>query len=76
MDKDKQNIEIIEGSWEWDVPARGDESRVPNRYRSEPETDEAGIVKGTDMLGVAVASFAVLLAVAGTLAGIVLRIAE
>lgn len=73
---DKKEIEIIEGSWEWDVPARGDESRVPNKYRAEPEVDEAGIVKGTDMIGVAVASVAVLLAVGGTLAGIAFRIAE
>lgn len=45
----KTEIEIIESSWEWDVPARGDESRVPNKYRSSPETDETGVVKGCDI---------------------------
>lgn len=46
---DKPDIEIIEGSWEWDVPAC-DESHVPNKYRSKLETDDAGIVKVTDMI--------------------------
>lgn len=72
----KTKPEIIENSFEWDVPPAGDESHKPNKYRSRPDVDAAGIVEGTDALGVCVAGIACFLGIAGLIAGVAVAIAE
>lgn len=65
----EREIEIIETSWEWEVPApRG------GNDENEHECDEMGVAKGVDLLGVAVAGVAIMLALAGIFLGAVLRL--
>lgn len=64
----EREIEIIETSWEWEVPAPRD------RDENEHACDEMGVAEGVDLLGVAVAGVAIVLALAGIFLGAVLRL--
>lgn len=70
----KTKIEIIENSYEWNVPPAGDESHKPNKYREHPDVDEMGMVEGTDIAGVYVAGFACLFGIIGLLAGVAIAV--
>lgn len=48
--------------------------RTPNKYREHPETDEMGVVKGTDVPGAFIAGAAVLLGLVVGIAGLLIRI--
>lgn len=70
----KTKIEILENSHEWNVPAKGDESHKPNKYRERPDVDEMGVVEGTDAAGVFVAGIACLFGILGLLAGVAIAV--